>query len=455
MLNTKSTNPNYLARVFVLPELKPHPNADRLLICNYLGNSIITSNSAQPGNLYIYCPLEGALNKEFLSFTNSFSDPELNADKTKKSFFGSAGRIKATKLRGSKSEGYIFPASELSVWLKSIGIDYTFTENDVNKDFDSIGDVLFIEKYVNKQAIIEAQKAAKNGKIGRKARESKIIDGQYCLSADTDALKRNMHKLSLEDEITISYKLHGANFSAGRVLCKKPLKWYEKALKFLKINIIDTHYDLIWASRRQIKNQYNDVKVTNYYNEDVWGAVANKYKDSILTGITIHGEIVNQLSNGSYIQKNYDYGIPPNEAELFVYRIFQTSYDGHVYEFNTNQIIAYCEKHGLKTVPIFYQGTIRDFIWQNRDKFSFYDGEYFESGWETNKNWRDELLELLKQKYNEKKCFMCKNSVPEEGITIIKNSNNRFEAYKLKSFNFLERESAELDKGDANIEDIN
>lgn len=454
MLNIKSSNQNYLARVFVLPELKTHPNADRLAVCNYLGNSIITSKSAKVGEIYIFCPLESKLNEDFLSFTNSFSDSTLNKDNTKKGFFGNTGRVRATSLRGQKSEGYIFPAAELSKWLESTGVKYTFTDKDVEKDFDSIGEVLFIEKYINKQAIIDAQKAAKQGKIGKKARESKIIDGQYHLAMDTEALKRNMDKISPDDEITISYKMHGANFSAGRVLCKKPLKWYEKIFKKIGLNIVDTHYDLVYASRRVIKNSYADKETNHYYNEDIWGVVANQYKDSILNGITIHGEIVNQLSNGSWIQKNYDYGIAPNKVELFVYRIFYTNPDGKVFEFNTDQIVEYCNKYGLKTTPIFYTGTVREFIWKNKDKFSFYDGEYFESGWENGREWRDEFLELLKQKYTEKKCYMCVNDVPEEGIVLIKNAKNRFEAYKLKSFRFLERETAELDKGEANIEDV-
>lgn len=440
MLKIQSENSNYLARVFVLPELKPHPNADRLAICNYLGNSIITGKDAKVGELYIYCPLESALNKDFLSFTNSFSDSILNKDQLKKGFFSSSARVKACKLRGSKSEGYIFPAVELEKWLDSLGIKfkYKFSEKDINQDFDTIGEILFIEKYVNKQAILDAQKAAKQGKIGKKARESKIIENQYHLAADTAALKRNMDKINPEDEITISYKMHGCNFSAGKVLCKKPLKWYEKVLKKIGINIVDTHYDLVYASRRVVKNNYADKETNHYYDLDIWGIIANKYKDSIINGITIHGEIVNQLPNGSWIQKNYDYGLPANTAELYVYRIFFTNNEGKVFEFNTDQIKIYCEKHGLKTTPIFYQGKAKDLF----PELKLED------------HWRDNFLEKLKEKYTEKNCYLCSNKLPEEGICLIKNSQNFFEAYKLKSFAFLERETKELDSGELNIEDV-
>ena len=50
---------------------------------------------------------------------------------------------------------------------------------------------------------------------------------------------------------------------------------------------------------------------------------------------------------------------------------------------------------------------------------------------------------------------MCVNKVPEEGIVIRKNNIFTYEAYKLKSFRFLEAESKQLDTGEANLEDTN
>jgi len=57
--------------------------------------------------------------------------------------------------------------------------------------------------------------------------------------------------------------------------------------------------------------------------------------------------------------------------------------------------------------------------------------------------------------FNEKNCFMCKNSVPEEGIVIRKEGLFGYDAFKLKSFRFLEFESAELDKGQSDMESEN
>jgi len=46
----------------------------------------------------------------------------------------------------------------------------------------------------------------------------------------------------------------------------------------------------------------------------------------------------------------------------------------------------------------------------------------------------------------------CKNKVPHEGI-VIKKENMVSEAFKLKSFAFLDKEAKAVDKGESNIED--
>ena len=47
---------------------------------------------------------------------------------------------------------------------------------------------------------------------------------------------------------------------------------------------------------------------------------------------------------------------------------------------------------------------------------------------------------------------MSKNIIPEEGV-VIRIEGYDFEAYKAKSERFYARETAQLDKGESNIED--
>jgi len=436
MLSTKNTGSNYLAQVVKIQNLRKHSNADRLQCVSIQGNNVITGLDAKDGMIYVYFPLECKINSNFLSHTNSFRDKTLNKDQNVVGFFDDSGRVKAVKLRNEKSEGYIVPAYVIESWIKSTHDMTIDLSKFVNQEFDTIGTVLLCEKYIINRRNQGGENAGKIKKQDKKKRFTKLISNQYSLAEDTNHLKKNIHRISPDDNITIAYKMHGCNISMGNVLCNKPLKWYEKILKKIGVNVVDTEYDVIYASRKVIKNQfiYNDTQ--HYYDVDIWGEICNKYKNSLQDGISIHGEIVGQLPNGKYIQSKYDYGIGEGKADLFVYRMFYKSPSGKVFEFNTDQMVAYCNQHGLKTVPIFFNGKAKD----------LFDISVTE-------HWHQNFLQKLMETYNEKDCFMCKNKVPEEGICLILNSKNSFEAFKLKSFRFLQHETEELDKGTENIED--
>ena len=106
---SEKANPNYLAKFVEISNIRKHPNADRLQVTTIDGNDVITGTDIKVGDNVVYFPLECAINKDFLSATNSFEDKELNFEKDKKGFFNSKGRVRAVKLRGQPSMGYIVP----------------------------------------------------------------------------------------------------------------------------------------------------------------------------------------------------------------------------------------------------------------------------------------------------------------------------------------------------------
>lgn len=432
MIKTKTDNPNYLAKVVKLGQPRKHPNADRLQLVNVDFQPIITGLDAKECDLYIYFPLESQINKDFLSFTNSFSNKELNEDKEKAGFFNDKGRVKATRLRGVLSEGYIHPITSVNDWLNHKGIQFKFGESHVDTQFDTIGEELFVQKY------IVPKKNSSNPKQQKQAkRENKLVDGQFRLHSDTEQLKRNMFKINPDDNISISYKLHGTSGVFAKVLCKKQLKLHEKIFKKLGLNIVDTQYDSVYSSRKVIKNAYADKKHDSFYDFDVWTESNKILNDKILNGISLYCEIVGQMHNGSWIQKDYDYGCGENKFEIYVYRITYTNIGGHVFEFNSQQIDSYCNKYGLKRCPMFYAGKAKD--------------KYPEL--EIDNHWHENMLNKLMAEYTEKDCYMCSNKLPEEGVVLRREDSDVFEAFKLKSISFLERETKELDSGEENIED--
>ena len=436
---SEKANRNYLAKVVRLTNIRKHSNADRLQVVTIDGNNVITSMSAQEGNLYIYFPLEAAINKEYLSFSNAFASKELNKDTEIKGYFPNTGRVRAARLRGERSEGYIIPAFDITNWLKEFyNKDFTFTEDHVDQEFDIVCDIKLCEKYVNREQIVRDSKENKNTK--KKAKVSRLVDEQFHFHIDTPQLKKFIHEVNPEDYIHITRKLHGTSAVISRVLCVKPLNWFERQLKRIGFNIVDKNYDLVYSSRKVVKNGYlneSDANHNHYYSSDVWGDCAKKYEYALKDGISLYGEIVGFTTDGSAIQKGYDYGCPPNTFDFYVYRVTYTSTSGDVYEFTPKQMQAYCTNYGIKTVHEVYYGKAKDLY-----EISLTD------------HWHETFLEKLCDDYLEKDCVLCNNTVPDEGICLRVDNPLDIQVYKLKSFRSFERETKLLDEGIVDLETI-
>ncbi len=429
---SEKANHNYLAQIFRLDNIVPHPNADRLQIAIIQGNSVIVSLDAKEGDVYVYFPLECAIDKDFISWSNSFSDKTLNANKQAVGFFGKQCRVRAVKLRSVPSMGYALPFDKFCDWLKEkTGKSVEFKEDLINKEFDSYGDILVCEKYVNPVQLKKQNKEKKNQK--KVVREPKVVDSQFHFHINTPQLRKLVHNISPNDYIAITRKLHGTSWVAARLLCNKKLTWQEKLLKRFGVKIVDTEYDLLWASRRVLKNGYLEVgNKDHFYSYDLWEEIAKSVEYAIQDSITLYGECVGYTNTGSFIQNGYDYGCPVGQFKTYIYRITTTNQSGQVYEFSHNQVKDYCEKFGLTMVPELYYGKAGDLYPELSVK----------------EHWHENFLQRLIEDYLEKDCDLCKSQkVPDEGICLRKDIFD-IEVYKLKSFKFLEWETKQLDKED-------
>ena len=443
---SEKANPNYLAKVVQLPPLRKHSNADRLQCVSIDGNNVITDMTAKEGEYYVFFPLESAINKDFLAWSNGYEDKALNADKEKKGFFNNKGRVRAIRLRGERSEGYICPLEVFLLWISETFDPKAIHEYDLDgykeEYFDSwhdtakgsLNDVVLVEKYVVKHKHV--QNAARN--TTKKVRRSKLVDGQFKLHVDTQQFKRYTDAIKADDIISVTYKLHGTSFVVGKVLCNKPLKWWERGLKAIGVPIETVHYDTIYASRKVVKNAFEEAyDPVHFYGYDLWEDIAKTLEEALTPGITLYGEAVGYTRNGAFIQTPFDYGCRENTFETYIYRITMTNVAGRVFEFTTQQVKDYCLKNNLKYVPELYYGK------------AFHLSPMFGAGMpETT----EILLKDLSDLYLEKDCWMCNNKVPAEGV-VIRREIFDIEAYKFKSFKFLEFETKQLDSGEAGLEE--
>ena len=240
---SNGANPNYLAKIVELKGVQKHGNADKLQTVNIDFQTVVTGMDAKDGDLYVYFPVESSLNADFLSHTNSFRDKTLNADQNQVGFFEPHGRVKALRLRGEKSMGYIVPILVVEEFIGDGGLS-----EFVGQEFDTINDIILLKKYEVKP------KGTANVKQGKAPKLSRLIEGQVHLHIDTENLRKNAHKINPDDIISITYKTHGTSWWTGNVIVKKSLSRLEKIAKWFGVNVVETEYDYVYGSRRVVKN---------------------------------------------------------------------------------------------------------------------------------------------------------------------------------------------------------
>ena len=447
LIRSKNANINYLAKIIDIQTFTPHPDPETTkLKCTHIdGYNIVVGIDSEPG-LYVYFPTSCEINSELLSYANLYRHKERNKDENKFGFFEDNGRVKAIKLRGVISEGFLL---EWNIFHNFLVDNILQTiEPQVNLEFDSVkyGDKVFwiCKKYIVKTEISRTSKESRYQKNVKKF--NRVIDTQFKFHYETAILKKLVNPIKPDDLIAISSKWHGTSGISAYILCKKPVKWY----KFWKKYDID--YDYLYASRSVIKNTNYNKKVSNgFYSCDVWKYADDYIKPFLQKGMMAYYEVVGFLPNGGYIQKNYDYGcVPPKNEQDYkpeinfkvrIYRLTLTNVDGQVHEFSAREVQQWCKNNGLIPVTEFYYGYAKD-LYKDLD---------------ISEHWYENFLEKLS---NDKNFYMemdspdCNNKVPHEGI-VIKKENMISAAAKLKCFNFLNKEQQQLDAGESNIEDNN
>lgn len=458
---SKKFNANYAAKIIEIKDFTTHPNPEctRLKCARVDGYSISVSIDTQPGN-YVYFPIGCSITSTFLSANNLFRDKRMNADKeATPGFFENTGRVKAIRLQKIPSEGFIVPTEYLYKWLDFIDLKHeVITNAAIGTEFDCVGDKTLCKKYVVKTSKTPGlgNKPSKQGKQPKGI--SKLVENQFRFHYDTILIKKCPWVIKPDDLISITTKVHGTSGISADVLCARPLSWKDKIAKWLS-DVPTVKYDELWSSRKVIKNQYYNREADGgYYGCDVWGIAHQVLKPHLAKGLTLYYEIIGYLPNGGAIQsmggKAYDYGyeIPTYDPKtpdtvpyvydkhygIRIYRITYTNPDGIVYEFSARQVQQWCADKGLTPVTQLYYGYAKDLY----------------PDLSLSEHWNENFIQRLA---NDKTFSMeelspeCTNDVPNEGV-VIRIENGRSEAFKLKCFAFLEKESKALDKGEVDIE---
>lgn len=187
LVKSKKASENYLSKIVNITTFRKHsdPEVNKLKCCTIDGFNIITGIDSEPG-LYVYFPALSCINGDFLSYANLYRHKELNKDPEQSGMFDDNGRVKAIKLRGELSEGFILPVTILENYIVSVtnkelenvkeGIEFDAvsdgSSNSKEKEF------WISKKYVAKRTQVSTQQT---GRVTKKVPKgiNKIIDTQF------------------------------------------------------------------------------------------------------------------------------------------------------------------------------------------------------------------------------------------------------------------------------------
>jgi hypothetical protein len=450
-IKTRDDSANYTATVIKLPVKQAIEGLDNLVQVQVFGNVCLIGKTEPTDRMYLYFPAGTQLSQQFLAANklyrdvalNVYSEPEKELQQ-KGGFFEPNGRVKALKLRGIISTGFVVPITSLELMLPySKGGDISTLE--VGDEFNEWCGVEVCRKYIAKQIQTSGQPKDKTAKINNKLADL-LIPNQFRFHTETAHLAKNLHRLNPDDIIVITDKWHGSscilskvyvNTERGLNLAKRLWNKYLLLPKFKTREIAGIYSSGKPKSAlpKGVDSHYINTGV-DYYGTNIWKETYEKYKNSVEEGVTLYGELVGFTSGGSCIQNPYDYKNEPNQSRFMVYRITYTKPNGEFIEFGWQQIKDYCQKYGLEHVKQWYYGRAGDL-------FPEIEGQ---------EDWPSLLFSLLQTSYNmEHYCSENNNKVPAEGIVLrIDGKLNSYEAYKLKSKLFILGES---NSDEVNLED--
>ncbi len=468
-LEIRDDSQNYTAQVIKLPIKQAVTGLDNLVEVNVFGNSCLVGKDTPEDVLYLFFAAGTQLSEGFLKANNLYRDSQLNSDINEKGFFEPNGRVKALKLRGIISTGFVIPLQKSIDAMEKLGPKVNEQNLKAGDEFNSIDGVEVCRKYIVAGPTPGQVKGDKVAKVNNRLVEL-MVPNQFRFHAETSHLSKHFESLKPEDILVITDKWHGSSCILSKVLIAKKLTWYQKLINRLGGKIPTKEYGYIYSSGKPKSNLPKGIEGEwindgpDYYISNIWKKAFDDFKHTLEDGISIYGELVGFTESGMAIQKNYNYGCHSQangnivtyvgeclpEYKMVVYRITYTKPDGTVIEFSWQQIKDYCTKYGLETVKEFFFGSFKELA---KSLISNYDVINKEI---ENADFSTLVFNKLQESFNmEQNCKHCNTGVPAEGMTVRIDGKPHYNCYKLKSKKFTLHEDKELDKGETNIEDNN
>lgn len=400
----------YEAYITKIKNIRKHSNADKLQCCTIFGNNVIVDKSYYEGQKVIYFPVDGQLSEEYAKDNNLLRKKDLEGNNIGGYLDPLKRNIIAIKLRGERSDGLVLPIETLSKYTD-------ITKLNEGDKITVLNGHEICKKYIPKVKNISG--------VNLKNNKSKKKFPFFYEHIDTKQLAYNKEAFKPGDIIYLTDKLHGTSFRVANTMQikeKNPnmfLKLFGAKKKIIK------NFRLISGTRRTILEDFDGgFYGTNEFRRKYQNIFLNK----LPKGFTVYGEIVGWINdktpimpicdNSKILDKEFrkkygketifSYGCSQGENDCYIYRITVTNDDGIVIELPTEETIRWCEKLGVKFVPLL-------------EKFMY-------------TTWED-LNERCK-KYLDIPEKISQGKHVTEGVVVRIDNRSQFTAYKIKSFAF-------------------
>jgi len=340
-----------------LKNITPLGGTDFLVTAQALGYTIILNKNTEgidsPG---IFFDSELQLSEEFATTHDLVR--RKNPDGSRAGgFFEENRRVRAIRLKGSKSEGFWMPLS----CLEYAGNVSSLKSGDVIAVFNGHP---ICDKYVTP----ETRRAARRAKKLAKFKCPGFPEHVY-----TEQLKRSLDCIRPGDLITLTEKIHG---TSHRVTLTRPLLPRKKGGFFTELwakitkkpDVTIGDWTIVNGTRRVVLNPelvdkdnpgyrlIHTIGKNFHRNEVVFGEIVGWDGDRpIQPSVKVVDDKQLKKVYGDTI--TYSYGIPKGESKFVVYRIIQVNPDkeGHYVELSYKAMCLRAEELGYSTVPFIEQ----------------------------------------------------------------------------------------------------
>lgn len=350
---------SYSVYVTRVKNIRPAENADKLNLCEVFGNTTVVDKSVNENDLYVYFPVDGQISEEFGKVNDLFRRKDENGNPCGGFIDPVKRNIMAIRLRGNKSDGLILPLSS----LESFGDISQLKEGDIVSTFNGYEIACkYIPRTNHRSSSVD-----NGGKIQKK--KIKINLPYFAEHIDTPQLVYNMDMFKPGDLICLTEKVHGTssrNANTLQISYKKNL--FHKIFN-LKGKKVEEYKYVVGTRRTVLKSATGGYYGTNEFRLE-W---ANRFKDKLMPGECVFGEIAGFIAPGQPIMakgdnkktkdKNFiktfgdttvfSYGCNEEmgNSRYFIYRMTYTTPEGFVFEYPWDLVKLRAEQMGFEVVP--------------------------------------------------------------------------------------------------------